>query len=75
MKGNTREKTCRSCGVNFTAIRSKHGNWPSTCSPRCRLAATDRLLAVIQEQRDRLAASIAGEQPPPAADEPWTPRA
>ena len=54
-----KRKLCSSCRRPFDAIRGeKNGRWPSTCSPRCRLAALDRLLERIQTTRQELAASL-----------------
>lgn len=57
-KTETREKKCTTCGETFTAVRKSHGGWSSTCSLPCRLEALDRFIAVMQRNRDRLAAEL-----------------
>jgi hypothetical protein len=58
-KQETKQKHCRTCGVEFTSIRTAHGGFRSTCSMPCRLVALERYIAVMQKQRDKLAAEIA----------------
>ena len=54
----TRTKNCSTCSRPFEATKAPNGKWPATCSPRCRLAAIDRLIETLTKNRRALVASI-----------------
>lgn len=57
----SRWRTCASCRERFESVQSANGRWPTTCSLPCRLAALEKLIERLVEQRDLLAELVAEE--------------
>lgn len=65
MYAKKQRRKCNTCGTEFLSARQRSGKWTRTCSVRCRLIATERLLTVLERQRDALLEQLRREQDAP----------